>query len=276
MEDNGPTQQHSQGMHEQNDSVMSVGSSTKDDGNARIRDLEEEVKQLAEKANTASQRYADYENEIRVLEAKLRQEQRKHAAPTDGSSNPSQLGQPAGRPGISRFGSFMSTRKPSNPLLDKSEAAHAGSREKELEEQLVKEQTARIAAETKVKDLQAELEELSATLFEEANTMVATERRQNAELKQKLVSLEERQQAQLQQHLQQQLEQQLQQQRSPLTSPAPMSESGDVEKLRTENEKLRLKVQSLEQREGDRKKRLERLEAASKRIERTKAMLQPP
>lgn len=195
----------------------------------------------------AAQKYADYENEIRVLEAKLRQEQRKNSAPNVETNLSAQAAQ---RPNISRFGSFMgTTRKTSSPLPEGASAAPA-SREKELEEQLVKEQTLRIAAETKVKEASAEIEDLSAQLFSEANEMVATERKRNAELRERLQILEQQYQH-------------------------PHGAT-DPESLRVENLRLKQKLQTLEQRDTDRKKRLERLEAANKRIDRTRAMLQPP
>ena len=197
-----------------------------------------------------AQRFADYENEIRVLEAKLRQEQRKNNAgiATISESGEKQDGQAdtTPRPGISRFGSFMASRKAG--ATPPTTAPHAtAAREKELEEKLVKEQTARIASEKKVKDAQAEVEELTATLFQQANEMVATERKQNAVLKEKMHELESQQ-----------------------------VEAEGNPNLEKENTKLKEKIKVLEQRDTERKKRLERLEAANRRIERVKAMLQPP
>lgn len=196
----------------------------------------------------AAQKYADYENEIRVLQAKLRQEQRKNSAPTVETSLLGTV-QAAQRPGISRFGSFTMTRK-TGTQQDGFLQPAAGAREKELEEQLIKEQTMRIAAEKKVNKVSVEVEDLSAALFEQANEMVASERKQNAELKEKLQALEEQQQ---QQH-----------------------DTPDAGTLRKENLKLKEKLQTLEQRDTDRRKRLERLEAANKRIDRIRTMLQPP
>lgn len=141
------------------------------------------------------------------------------------------------------------SRKTSSPLPEGASQTSVG-REKELEEQLVKEQTLRIAAEKRVKEASAEIEDLSEQLFSEANEMVASERKQNAELREKIQALEDQNQY----------------------TKGPTS----AETLRVENTRLMQKIQSLEQRETDRKKRLERLEAASKRIDRARAMLQPP
>ena len=60
---------------------------------------------------------------------------------------------------------------------------------------MIKEQTTRIAAEKKIKEANAEIEDLTATLFQQANEMVATERKENAALKEKLQVLEEQQRA---------------------------------------------------------------------------------
>jgi chromosome segregation ATPase len=61
-----------------------------------------------------------------------------------------------------------------------------------LQAALAAETSRRIAAEKKYKDLETELEDLSATLFEQANEMVATERREKAKLEERLKILEER------------------------------------------------------------------------------------
>ena len=62
----------------------------------------------------------------------------------------------------------------------------------ELQAALAAETARRIAAEKKHKDLEAELEDLSATLFEQANEMVATERKARAKLEERVAMLEKR------------------------------------------------------------------------------------
>lgn len=124
-----------------------------------------------------------------------------------------------------------------------------GSRERELEAALVKEQTLRIAAEKKAKDVSAEIEELSASLFQQANEMVANERRENAILTEKI------------QHLKSQAE--------------GRGTADDTHALQQENVKLRERVQVLEKRDADRRRRLEKLDAANKRIERVRTLLIP-
>lgn len=204
----------------------------------RIKELEEENHILAQKATDASQHYANYENQIRVLQTQL-QQQRHEAA--NAARLAAEQEQPAPQPdrmGLSRLGSFM--RKPS--LAPTSTPSHDSSaREQELEASLAKEQKARIEAEKKVKVVNAEIEELSATLFQQANDMVAAERKDNAALKDKIKELEKA--------------------------------GGNVRK---ENDRLKQKLQSFEQREVERKRRLDRLEAAQKRIDRVRTMLRPP
>lgn len=226
-----------------------------------------------------AQRFADYENEIRVLEAKLRQEQRKNSAPTvvkvdspetTASSAPTT---PQDRPGISRFGSFIGSRNKASPAQQNGTLAPPnGSREKELEEKLIHEQTTRIAAEKKVKEVNAEIEDLSATLFQQANEMVATERKEKADLTEKNQALRQ----QIERFEAEQKDKVGRTQKARLDDEQAAVLRANDEKLARENERLKEKLRRLEQREAERKKRLERLEAASKRVERVKAMLQPP
>lgn len=83
--------------------------------------------------------------------------------------------------------------------------------------ELAREQAARAQAEGKVSQMSSEMEDLSATLFQQANEMVAQERRARA--------------------------------------------------------KLEERVEVLEKRDGEKRKRLERLEGALKRIDRVKGIL---
>ncbi|MCJ1236157.1 hypothetical protein MMC14_004134 [Varicellaria rhodocarpa] len=65
-------------------------------------------------------------------------------------------------------------------------------RESELLNALTREQSLRHAAETRAEQTNDEIEELTAKLFEEANTMVATERKARAKLEEKIKILERR------------------------------------------------------------------------------------
>ncbi|KXT04604.1 hypothetical protein AC578_8721 [Pseudocercospora eumusae] len=216
----------------------------------RLRELEEENTLLAEKATAAAapskgyayalqaQRFADYENEIRVLKEQLRQQHNRQGSGTSNNSDEHKANPPERPPGLSRLGSFM--RKASLAPVDGTVSA----REHDLEAILVKEQTARIAAENKVKAVNAEVEELSASLFQQANDMVAQERRENAALRDKIRELE--------------------------------TAGGDVAQVvKRENERLKQKLEAMEQRDAERKRRLEKLEAAQKRIDRVRTMLTP-
>ena len=202
---------------------------------------------FAETDVCTAQKLADYENENQTLAAKLRQEQRKNgeAAPHPAPERPAQL---------SRFGSLM--RKPV-PSAANGAVQAPGSREKELEEKVVKEQTARIAAEEKTKELTAEIEDLTANVFQEAGEMVATERKENAALAEKICLLESRQRDQA------------------VAVKEQAVESKASLKLEAENTRLKAKIETLEKRAVERTKRLERLETANKRIERVKTMLKP-
>ncbi|CAC9887151.1 unnamed protein product [Aureobasidium pullulans] len=62
----------------------------------------------------------------------------------------------------------------------------------DLQQALAKETKARVAAEKKYHELEQELEDLSATLFEQANEMVAKERKEKAKLEERIKVLEER------------------------------------------------------------------------------------
>ncbi|TIA51579.1 hypothetical protein D6C83_04591, partial [Aureobasidium pullulans] len=62
----------------------------------------------------------------------------------------------------------------------------------DLQQALAKETKARVAAEKKYHELEQELEDLSATLFEQANEMVAKERKEKARLEERIKVLEER------------------------------------------------------------------------------------
>ncbi|KAK0246668.1 hypothetical protein LTS09_018192, partial [Friedmanniomyces endolithicus] len=97
---------------------------------------------------------------------------------------------PLEKPTLSRFGSLVHSRKASP--VSNAIPQTSSSREKELESELVKERTQRIAAEKNVKTLEAEVEELSATLFQEANEMVSSARQETAALQRKLELMEQR------------------------------------------------------------------------------------
>ncbi|KAJ4417410.1 hypothetical protein N0V82_006177 [Gnomoniopsis sp. IMI 355080] len=85
---------------------------------------------------------------------------------------------------------------PNSPANNKNSlytpASTAPSTTEDLIEALTREQRLRLAAEAKVNDTSREVEELSVSLFEEANEMVATERRERARLEERVGELEKR------------------------------------------------------------------------------------
>ncbi|OAA67032.1 GDPGTP exchange factor Sec2p [Niveomyces insectorum RCEF 264] len=109
---------------------------------------------------------------------------------------------------------------PPVPSVPKAGAAHPAIDTEALLAALTREQALRRAAEGRLNDTSREVEELSVSLFEQANAMVADERRARA--------------------------------------------------------RLEARVAVLEQRDTDKKRRLERLEQAMDRIERVRALLGQP
>jgi predicted RNase H-like nuclease (RuvC/YqgF family) len=98
---------------------------------------------------------------------------------------------------LSRFGSLLSGRKLSSSSSSANEpsilrANSLSQKETELAAQLAREQEARQRAEGKVSQMSHELEDLSVQLFQQANEMVANERRARAKLEERVVVLERR------------------------------------------------------------------------------------
>ncbi|KAL1584333.1 hypothetical protein WHR41_06733 [Cladosporium halotolerans] len=173
------------------DSALSVGTNNTDD-TAKVRELEEELHNMTEKVASASQRFADYENDIRVLNAQLRHERKRNdsldSTATTESAKAAAAGNGTGGVGLARFGSFiMHSRKPSAMA-----PTAPMSRERELESQLAQSQARRLAAESKVEQMSSEIEELTGSLFSQANEMVAEERREVARLRERIRFLETR------------------------------------------------------------------------------------
>lgn len=169
----------------------------------------------------------------------MRQEKRRNASQDStadsvksAAENPVEKSDPKPAVGLSRFGSFMHARKTTAQAPIASPPTDS-ARERELETQLVTEQTQRLAAESKVKEMNAELEDLTGQLFDEANKMVADEKREAAKLRERIEFLEQR------------------------------------------DAKFGMKVKTLEQREEERMRRLEKLERAQGRLDRVGGLLVP-
>jgi hypothetical protein len=159
---------------------------------------------------------ADYEDEIRRLKGDISAESNEQAMPVAEAPPPT-----AGVfPG--RFASLMGARKPSTmptPTNTDRPSSSSSRRESDLAAALAKEHELRQKAEGQANQMSVEIEELSVTLFQQANDMVADERRARA--------------------------------------------------------KLEERVEILEKRDTEKRKRLERLEGALRRIDRVRGMLSP-
>lgn len=181
------------------------------DSGSRIDDLESEVQALTAQSLNTAEKLANYEEQISQLrrQKSAAQAEAQHAKSASLDSTSARPERPAAltRFASFRYGSSSPQKLTPSPSVDFND----------LQNQLAKETAARLEAEKKVEEGTAELEELSQSLFEQANEMVATERRARA--------------------------------------------------------KLEERVAVLEQRDKDKSRRLEKIEAALRRIERVKALL---
>ncbi|KAE8441781.1 hypothetical protein EG329_004293 [Mollisiaceae sp. DMI_Dod_QoI] len=182
----------------------------------QIEDLQAQVRLLTQKATAAVDRWADYEDEIQELKAQAHARNSNEAASQE-EERPGSPSRFSYLPVQNRLSSFLTSRK-STPNL-KSPPQPPTPSATDLAAALTREQALRQSAESKLDNASNELEELSAQLFQQANEMVATERRARA--------------------------------------------------------KLEERVEVLERRDGEKRKRLERLEGAVARIERVRGLLAP-
>jgi hypothetical protein len=145
----------------------------------------------------------------------------------------------------------MSTTRNKPAAAAPTQPAIPGTRERDLEAQLVAERTARLAAETKVQHTEQEIEELTASLFEEANKLVADERRAYAEERKGIerAAAEER-------HAKEGLE-------------------ARIKFLEQRDAMFGMRVQVVEERERERMKRMDLLERGWERVERVRGLLVP-
>jgi len=176
---------------------------------SKIDELENEVRVLTEQSVDALNRLAGYEDEIR----QLRMQRNAAPAPAPAATSPATAtttaippippvpadAQHASSPsvdsagsnagyGLNRFASFRMGRKPSTTTAVSNQSVDLG----DLQSQLAKEQAARAEAEKKAAQLNSELEDLSVNLFEQANQMVATERKARSKLEERIATLEQR------------------------------------------------------------------------------------
>jgi len=124
---------------------------------------------------------ADYEDELRRLKG---QQDNSTPLPTPSPSEPMV-------PAQGRFTALLGARRQS-PSNSSEFRPRSSRRESDLQAALAREQDLRQKAEGQVTQMSGELEDLSQTLFEQANTMVATERRARAKLEERVEVLEKR------------------------------------------------------------------------------------
>ncbi|TDZ34593.1 hypothetical protein C8035_v010303 [Colletotrichum spinosum] len=157
---------------------------------ARIADLEAQVRLLNQKAAAAVDRWADYEDEL----TRLRVAASHTPPPPQPSPSPTRTSFLSG--GANRISQLLSPRgmKSTPNLRTPPPSAGDPARTEDLLEALNREQNLRVAAEARLSTTSQEVEELSVSLFEQANEMVATERRARARLEERVEVLEKRDQ----------------------------------------------------------------------------------
>ncbi|KAG5945943.1 hypothetical protein E4U59_004873 [Claviceps monticola] len=175
---------------------------------SRIAQLEAQVTELNAKAASTVSRWADYEAELHKLRSiappQQQQQQQRPSTPrhqTDPSATTQQFSPPSIlQQGTSRISSLLYPRK-STPNLRRVDmppppppppASPGGTSTEDLMEALSREQTLRREAEGRLSATSKEVEELSVSLFEQANEMVADERRARARLEERVGELERR------------------------------------------------------------------------------------
>ncbi|KAK0720083.1 hypothetical protein B0H67DRAFT_486799 [Lasiosphaeris hirsuta] len=179
----------------------------------QIADLQAQVRLLNQKASAAVDRWADYEDELAKLRTDL-----DNSVSSASPARSSFLSSSA----ASRLSSLLSPRKsipslkplpavpptpPSQPQQQRATLAGLGPSPfpfsaatplssspstDDLLEALTREQALRLEAEGRLSETSREVEELSVSLFEQANEMVATERRARAKLEERVETLERR------------------------------------------------------------------------------------
>ncbi|KAI5843723.1 hypothetical protein BZA05DRAFT_379146 [Tricharina praecox] len=146
----------------------------------RNHDLEEQIAYLSDKVTIANAKIHAYESELRLLRPPISPS---FAPPEPGPRSPS----PANRISAFLFPTTALRRSvPPSPPPDilPTNASPAS--------ELAKERRLRIKAEEQLQQVTAELEDLSASLFQSANEMVAEERRARSKLEERVATLEKR------------------------------------------------------------------------------------
>jgi len=212
----------------------------------QIADLQAQVRLLNQKASSAVDRWADYEDELTQLRAEVEtsrspQHQQQHQnqsfhSPTNSivptvftpgatplqtpsssvaSASPARSSFLSSSGAASRISALLTSRKSTpnlkpavatpppppthirqssnpTPFSPETPSSPPGPSTDELLQALTREQALRREAEGRLSDTSREVEELSVSLFEQANEMVATERRARAKLEERVGMLEKR------------------------------------------------------------------------------------
>jgi hypothetical protein len=172
----------------------------------QIEELQSQVRLLNQKAATAADRLADYEDELSRLRSAANTSgaaAKSTTTATPTTDNRSQTPEPNGSPRSSgllpstggvtgRISQLLTPRKSVGNLASAGSGGAPDSSSDELLLALTREKQLRVAAEGKLNDTSREVEELSVTLFEQANEMVANERRARAKLEERVTVLERR------------------------------------------------------------------------------------
>ncbi|MCJ1391582.1 hypothetical protein MMC18_004446 [Xylographa bjoerkii] len=195
----------------------------------KIQDLEAQIKILTLRATEAVERATDYEDALRqfasaapsphpphIITTAAYPSSRPGTATSDYPPLPGTAGTPyppatPNAPPNSRLSRLLPTRRSNVPSLSTAplhnqppnsasypyQYPHTAGlpsteTETELLTALTREQTLRLAAESAVTQTNEEIEELTGQLFQQANEMVATERKARAKLEERVLVLEKR------------------------------------------------------------------------------------
>ncbi|MCJ1230039.1 hypothetical protein MMC12_006710 [Toensbergia leucococca] len=177
---------------------------------SKLRSGYSPTKQLLQSAeliyvSTTVDKLADYEDELRQLKASSNQHPANKMNPTAESlpipHNTPQVQDPplsivnARSPLQSRLSSLLPSRRATSQPPSSApphQHSHDPQNTTDLLTALTREQHLRQVAESRISQTNDELEELSAQLFQEANEMVATERKARAKLEERVALLERR------------------------------------------------------------------------------------
>lgn len=174
---------------------------------ARIAELEAQVRTLNEKASAAAERWAGYEEELTKLRS---QDQAPPPPPPKNNGNPGARIPRGPGDGLAPHHPTRSFTNPtlhvgvgvdrppqlhrinSVPTSHAQDTAPPDKQTRELLRALSREKLLRKEAEGRLTATSKEIEDLSVSLFEQANNMVADERRARAHLEERVGELEKR------------------------------------------------------------------------------------